>query len=49
MGCTYLSLIIEKYLNDNVERKWLENRMLNGSLVDEYEKPYKYKNFSINE
>ena len=43
------SLIIEKYLNENVERKWLENRMLNGSLVDEYEKPYKYKNFSINE
>ena len=43
------SLIIEKYLNDNVERKWLESRMLNGSLVDEYEKPYKYKNFSINE
>ena len=43
------SLIIEKYLNKNVERKWLESRMLNGSLVDEYEKPYKYKNFSINE
>ena len=43
------SLIIEKYLNENVERKWLESRMLNGSLVDEYEKPYKYKNFSINE
>ena len=43
------SLIIEKYLNENVERKWLESRMLNGSLVNEYEKPYKYKNFSINE
>ena len=36
------SLIIEKYLNENVERKWLESRMLNGSLVNEYEKPYKY-------
>ena len=43
------SLIIEKYLNENVERKWLENRMLSGSLIDEYEKPYKFKNFSINE
>jgi len=43
------SLIIEKYLNENVERKWLEKRMLNGSLVDEYEKPYKFKNFNINE
>jgi len=43
------SLIIEKYLKDNVERKWLENRMVNGSLQSEYEKPYKFKTFSINE
>ena len=43
------SLIIEKYLKENVTRKWLENRMVNGSLIDEYEKPYKFENFSINE
>ena len=43
------SLIIEKYLKDNIERKWLENRMVNGSLQSEYEKPYKFKTFSINE
>ena len=43
------SLIIEKYLTDNVERKWLENRMVNGSLQSEYEKPYKFKSFTINE
>ena len=43
------SLIIEKYLKEDVGRKWLENRMVSGSLIDEYEKPYKFKNFSINE
>ena len=43
------SLIIEKYLKEDVGRKWLENRMVNGSLTDEYEKPYKFENFSINE
>ena len=43
------SLIIEKYLTGNVERKWLESRMINGSLLAEYEKPYKFQNFSINE
>ena len=43
------SLIIEKYLKKDVDRKWLENRMVNGSLIDEYEKPYKFENFSINE
>ena len=43
------SLIIEKYLKDNIERKWLENRMVNGSLQSEYEKPYKFKTFPINE
>ena len=43
------SLIIEKYLREDVGRKWLENRMVNGSLTDEYEKPYKFENFSINE
>ena len=43
------SLIIEKYLKDNIDRKWLENRMVNGSLQSEYEKPYKFKTFTINE
>ena len=43
------SLIIEKYLKEDVGRKWLENRMVRGSLIDEYEKPYKFENFSINE
>ena len=43
------SLIIEKYLREDVGRKWLESRMVNGSLTDEYEKPYKFENFSINE
>ena len=43
------SLIIEKYLKEDVGRKWLENRMVSGSLIDEYEKPYKFENFSINE
>ena len=43
------SLIIEKYLTNNVKRKWLENRMVNGSLQNEYEKPYLFKDFKINE
>ena len=43
------SLIIEKYLTGKVERKWLETRMINGSLLAEYEKPYKFQNFTINE
>ena len=43
------SLIIEKYLTNEVTRKWLENRMVNGSLQSEYEKPYLFKDFKINE
>ena len=43
------SLLIEKYLNGEVKRKWLENRMLNGSLLAEYEKPFSGKPFMINE
>ena len=43
------SLIIEKYLTGDIKRKWLENRMLKGSLLAEYEKPYKFENFTINE
>tara|TARA_B100001175_G_scaffold317883_1_gene337221 strand:- start:5212 stop:7077 length:1866 start_codon:yes stop_codon:yes gene_type:complete len=43
------SLMIERYLNRSVKRKWLEERMLNGSLLEEYEKPYSGKPFVINE
>ena len=43
------SLITEKYLNRKVERKWLENYILNGNLKEEYMKPYLYENFTINE
>ena len=43
------SLMIEKYLNGSVKRKWLEDRMLNGSLLAEYKKPYSGEPFLINE
>ena len=41
--------MIEKYLKGSVSRKWLESYIKNGDLTDEYMKPYKYKNFNINE
>ena len=43
------SLMIEKYLKEEVERKWLEKRMTEGSLISEYEKPLLDKPFNINE
>ena len=43
------SLVIEKYLTGNVIRTWLENRMLKGSLLYEYQKPLSGKPFEINE
>lgn len=43
------SLMIEKYLKGKVKRTWLENRMLNGSLENEYLKPLSGKPFEINE
>lgn len=43
------SLMIEKYLNKTIERRWLENRMLNGSLASEYQKPLLGVPFKINE
>ena len=43
------SLMIEKYLNNKIERKWLENRILKGSLEFEYVKPLSGKLFKINE
>ena len=48
--CYYCKMtIIEKYLKKNVERKWLEDYILNGNLTEEYLKPYLYENFTINE
>lgn len=43
------SLMIEKYLKGEVKRNWLENRMLNGSLMAEYEKPLLGNPFTIND
>ena len=43
------SLMIEKYLTGEVKRNWLENKMLKGSLMAEYEKPFLNKPFSIND
>jgi len=43
------SLMIEKYLKGEVKRNWLENKMLNGSLMAEYEKPLLGKPFTIND
>jgi penicillin-binding protein 2 len=43
------SLMIEKYLKGTVERPWLEKRMLEGSLMAEYEKPLSGLPFTINE
>ena len=43
------SLAIEKYLNKDVNRKWLESKILNGSLENEYLKVVSGKEFKINE
>ena len=43
------SLMMEKYLKKEVKRKYLENYILNGNLMQEYLKPYTKNNFSINE
>ena len=43
------SLIIEKYINSKIERKWLEKKIMNGSLQNEYKKPYSGEKFNINE
>lgn len=42
------SLMIEKYLKGKITRPELEERMLNKSLEDEYNKPYRGIPFSIN-
>ena len=43
------SLIIEKYLNKKIKRSWLEKRMVEGSLQNEYMKVVSNKPFTINE
>ncbi len=43
------SLMVEKYIFKTVKKKWLETRMLEGSLNEEYLKPFKGKSFKINE
>ena len=43
------SLMIEKYLNKEIKRKWLETRIIEGTLLEEYKKPYSGKPFSVNE
>ena len=43
------SLAIEKYLNKDVNRKWLETKIMNGSLENEYMKVISGKKFKINE
>ncbi len=41
-------LMIEKYLKGKITRKDMEADGLNGSLLEEYEKPYSGKTFNIN-
>ena len=43
------SLMMEKYLNKKIERKYLEKYILSGDLINEYLKPYTKTNFKINE
>ena len=43
------SLIIEKYMKNKVDRKWLEDYILKGDLSSEYLKAYLTTNFKINE
>jgi len=41
--------MIEKYLTKEIKRKWLETRMIEGTLLEEYKKPYSGKPFRVNE
>jgi len=43
------SLLIEKYIHGEISRKDLENYVLEGSLMDEYNKPLIGKPFPIND
>ena len=42
-------LMTEKYLRDSISRKDMEQYVLKGSLMSEYEKPYSGKPFKINQ
>ena len=42
-------LMIEKYLKGEITRKDMENFVLNGSLMEEYNKPYSGEPFKINQ
>lgn len=42
-------LMIEKYLRGEISRKDMEDFVLNGSLMDEYAKPYSGEPFRINQ
>ena len=39
------SLMIEKYIKGNISRDWLEKRMLEGSLEEEYDKQLEIENY----
>lgn len=43
------SLMIEKYIKGEVKRDWLEKRMLEGSLEDEYNKQLEIENYVAQE
>ena len=43
------SLMIEKYIKGEVKRDWLEKRMLEGSLEDEYSKQLEIENYVAQE
>ena len=43
------SLMIERYLTGGTTRSYLEKRMLEGSLLEEYKKPLLGDSFSINQ
>ena len=40
--------MIEKYLKGEISRKDMEEYVLNGSLEEEYAKPYSGETFNIN-
>ena len=40
--------MIEKYLKGEITRTDMENFVLDGSLIEEYDKPYSGKPFKIN-
>jgi len=42
-------LMIEKYIKGKITRKDMERYVLNGSLEDEYAKPYSGESFWIND